>query len=183
MKPECTLQCPRDYRYLVHSQQVQYIWIDHSLRWRIAQVTFSDWPTLREQPEMQGRSYSVERNFGLLVGLVFSALGGWWLIRGKFQSLASVVLGVGAVLVILGVSFPRALVIPNRLWMKLAEALSFVMTRVILALVFFLVAMPIGLMRKMVGGDPLNRRAAPTESYWRPYLERQTDRRHYEKMY
>jgi hypothetical protein len=132
---------------------------------------------------MQRPSYSVERNFGVVVGLVFSAFGGWWLMRGKFPASAPIVLGVGAVLLILGLVFPRALVTPNRLWMKLAEVLSFVMTRVILGLVFFLVAMPIGLIRKMVGGDPLNRRAAPKESYWRPYLARQTDRRHYEKMY
>jgi Saxitoxin biosynthesis operon protein SxtJ len=132
---------------------------------------------------MQGRSYSVERNFGILVGGIFAALGGWWLMRGKFHSIAPCALGLGAVLIILGVSFPRALVIPNRLWMKVAEALSFVMTRVILALVFFLVVMPIGLVRRMLGGDPLNRRAAPANSYWRPYLTRQTDRRHYEKMY
>ena len=132
---------------------------------------------------MQRHSYSVERNFGILVGLVFSALGSWWLLRGKFPALAQLVLGAGAVLVILGMIFPRALVIPNRLWMKLAEALSFVMTRVILGLVFFLVAMPIGLLRKLFGGDPLNRRAAPMESYWRTYSARQADRRHYEKMY
>jgi ABC-type uncharacterized transport system permease subunit len=67
--------------------------------------------------------------------------------------------------------------------MGLAEGLSYVMTRVILALVFFFVVTPIGLVRKMVGGDPLNRRAARTESYWKPYLARQTDPRHYEKMY
>jgi hypothetical protein len=132
---------------------------------------------------MQRHSYSVERNFGILVGLVFSALGSWWLLRGKFPALAPIALGVGAVLVLLGMIFPRALVIPNQLWMKLAEAVSFVMTRVILGLVFFLVALPIGLLRKVFGGDPLNRRGAPAESYWRPYTERQADRRHYEKMY
>lgn len=132
---------------------------------------------------MQGRSYSVERNFGILVGGVFAALGGWWLIRGKFHLVAPWALGLGALLVIAGLIFPRALVIPNRLWMGLAEALSFVMTRVILGLVFFFVVMPIGLVRKALGGDPLNRRAARAESYWKPYQARQTDRRHYEKMY
>ena len=101
---------------------------------------------------MQGRTWSAERNFGILVGGVFAALGGWWLFRGKFHTLAPFVLGLGSVLVVLGAIFPRALVVPNRLWMKLAEALSFVMTRVILGLVFFLVAMPIGLLRKLLVG-------------------------------
>ena len=129
------------------------------------------------------RSYSNERHFGIVVGIVLSAVGGWWLVRGKFESVSPVLVGIGAVLISLGLSFPRALVVPNRLWMKLAEVLSFLMTRIILAVVFFLVAMPIGLIRKLLGGDPLSRRAAPVESYWRPYSARQSDRRHYEKMY
>ena len=132
---------------------------------------------------MQAHSYPNERHFGILVGIVLSALGVWWLIRGKFPSSSAIFVGVGAVLIILGLSYPRALVIPNRLWMKLAQVLSFVMTRVVLAVVFFLVAMPIGLIRKMLGGDPLNRRADPADTYWRPYVARQTDHRHYEKMY
>ena len=57
-----------------------------------------------------------------------------------------------------GLLVPRALVWPNRLWMGLAEALSFVMTRVILAIVFFALVTPIGLFRRLIGGDPLNRR-------------------------
>ncbi len=131
---------------------------------------------------MPGRSYAIERNFGLVVGGVFAALGGWWLWRGKFPSLAPFALGLGAALVLLGLVYPRALVIPNRLWMGLAEALSFVMTRVILAIIFFLIVVPIGLLRRAMGGDPLGRRATRSESYWKPY-PRASDARHYEKMY
>jgi len=67
--------------------------------------------------------------------------------------------------------------------MALAEVLSFVMTRVTLAVIFFGMVAPIGLFRRMIGGDPLGRRAARAESYWRPYPSRQNDPRHYEKMY
>src|SRR6185503_9720742 len=133
--------------------------------------------------DMKRRSYSVERSFGLVVGAVFAALGGWWMLRGKFQPVAPYVLALGAMLMLLGLSFPRALVIPNQLWMGLAEAISFVMTRVILAIVFFALVTPIGLFRRLIGGDPLNRRADKSESYWKPYLSRQADARHYEKMY
>jgi hypothetical protein len=129
------------------------------------------------------RSYGVERQFGVLVGAVFAALGGWWLTRGKFQLVAPYFLTLGGLLLLIGLIYPRALVVPNRLWMKLAEALSFVMTRVILGLVFFLMVTPIGLLRRMLGGDPLHRRARPAESYWKPYLARQGDPQHYEKMF
>jgi len=129
------------------------------------------------------RSYRAEREFGLLVGGVLLALGGWWFYRGRYPVLSSVLLLAGATLVLLGALRPKWLVVPNRLWMGMAEAMGFVMTRVILGLVFFLVVTPIGLLRRLTGGDPLGRRARRTESYWKPYTERRADPKHYEKMY
>jgi hypothetical protein len=86
-------------------------------------------------------------------------------------------------LVLLGLVFPNALVLPNRAWMVFAEALSFVMTRIILAFVFFAIVTPIGVVKRLFGWDPLQRRAAASDSYWKPYSERQRDPRHYEKMF
>jgi hypothetical protein len=86
-------------------------------------------------------------------------------------------------LLLLGIIFPRALVYPNKAWMALAEVLSFISTRIILAFVYFAIMTPIGVVKRLFGWDPLNRRAARSETYWRPYSERQRDRRHYEKMF
>lgn len=135
------------------------------------------------QTAVQKRSYRTERDFGLLVGGVFVALGGWWFYRGRYSTLSIVLLVVGATLMLLGAFLPRALVVPNRLWMGLAEAMGYVSTRVILGVVFFLFVTPIGLVRRLFGGDPLGRRALRTESYWKPYTERRLDPKHYEKMY
>ena len=129
------------------------------------------------------KSYQDERNFGLIVGGVFVALGSWWLFRGKFQTIAPWVLALGTFMVAFGLVFPRLLVLPNRLWMSIAEVLSFVMTRLVLGIVFFLLVTPLGLVRRISGGDSLNRRAARSKSYWRAYGARQSDLRHYEKMY
>ena len=117
------------------------------------------------------------------MGGVLLALGGWWLYRGKYAALPGLLSAVGATLVLLGALLPKSLVVPNRLWMSLAEALGFVMTRVILGVVFFLFVTPIGLVRRLFGGDPLSRRARRAESYWKPYTERRRDPKHYEKMY
>ncbi len=99
------------------------------------------------------RSLRAEREFGLIVGGVLLLLSLWWIYRGKFSN----------------VSF--------------AEALSFVTTRIILAFVFFGIVTPIGVVKRLFGWDPLHRRAAPGDSYWKPYSERQRDPRHYEKMF
>jgi hypothetical protein len=128
-------------------------------------------------------SFRAEREFGLIVGGVFTLLGMWWLYRGKFVSASHIVLPLGIVLCLLGIILPRALVFPNKAWMTLAEALSYVTTRIILAFVFFVILTPIGLIKRALGWDPLHRRAGSGESYWRPYSERQLNPRHYEKMF
>lgn len=129
------------------------------------------------------KSFRVEREFGLIVGGIFLLLSGWWIYRGKFHSVSQVTLPLGAVLVLLGLVFPWALVYPNKAWMALAEVLSFVSTRVILAFVYFVIVTPIGFVKRRFGWDPLNRRAPKSESYWRPYSDRQRNPRHYEKMF
>ena len=129
------------------------------------------------------RSLRAEREFGLIVGGVFTLLSSWWLYRGKFPQVAPVTMTLGAGLILFGLLFPRALVWPNRAWMALAEALAFVSTRIILGFVFFGIMTPIGVIKRWFGWDPLERRAVPGESYWKPYSERQRDPRHYEKMF
>jgi Saxitoxin biosynthesis operon protein SxtJ len=129
------------------------------------------------------QSHRVERNFGLIVGGVFTLLGVWWLYREKFVSVAEWSVMLGLALMVFGLIFPRALVYPNRAWMTLAEVLAFISTRIILGLVFFLVVTPIGMVKRLFGWDPLNRRAVPRPSYWISYAVRQRDPRHYEKMF
>ena len=124
-----------------------------------------------------------EREFGLVVGGISILLAAWWFYRDKFGAARPAMFIVGGMLVVLALIWPRALVWPNKAWMLLAEGLSFVTTRVILAIVFFLVVTPIGVVKRVFGWDPLNRRNAGGGSYWRPYPARQRDRRHYEKMY
>jgi hypothetical protein len=135
------------------------------------------------QSTVQEKSWRVEREFGLVVGGVLLLLSSWWIYRGKFHSISQVTLPIAALLLILGIIFPRALVYPNRAWMALAEVLSFISTRIILAFVYFVVITPIGVVKRLFGWDPLHRRAAASESYWRPYSERQRDSKHYEKMF
>lgn len=132
---------------------------------------------------MKKRSLRAEREFGFIVGGVLMLLSAWWMYRGKFASVAQVTLPLGGVLVLLGLVFPRALILPNKAWMALAEALSFVSTRVILGFVFFVIVTPIGFVKRSFGWDPLHRRAAASDSYWKPYSDRQRDPRHYEKMF
>src|SRR2546421_10208064 len=129
------------------------------------------------------KSWRTEREFGLIVGGLLLLLASWWIYRGKFHTVSQITLPIAALFLWFGIIFPRALVYPNKAWMALAEVLSFVSTRIVLAFVYFAVITPIGVVKRLFGWDPLNRRAAASESYWRPYSERQRDPRHYEKMF
>src|SRR5919205_3231201 len=126
---------------------------------------------------MKRRTFRAEREFGLLVGAVFSLLGLWWFYRGKFAVAAYVFTITGAGLVLLGAALPRVLLVPRKFWMKLAEALSYVSSRIILGIIFFLVLTPIGLVKRAMGWDPLQRRSGSRESFWSPYPAR--PRNHY----
>jgi polyferredoxin len=132
---------------------------------------------------MKKSSFRAEREFGLIVGGVLLLISAWWLYRGKFSNVWPITIPLGGALVLLGLLLPRALLLPNKAWMAFAEGLSFVTTRIILGLVFFGIVTPIGVVKRLFGWDPLQRRAARGESYWRPYSERQRDPRHYEKMF
>jgi hypothetical protein len=132
---------------------------------------------------MKRRSFRAEREFGLVVGGIFVLLGGWWLYRGKFITTTAVILPLGTLLIFLGLLWPRVLVLPNKAWGLLAEGLSFVSARLILGLVFFLIVTPIGVVKRWMGWDPLSRRGTRKDSYWQPYSNRQSNPRHYEKMF
>jgi hypothetical protein len=127
------------------------------------------------------RTCRAEREFGVLVGGVLLALRLWWWYRGKFEIAGAVLTLIGSVLVVLGAFAPRLLIVPRKGWMKLAEGMAYVSSRIILAIVFFLVLTPIGLVKRALGWDPLQLRAGARDSFWQPYPKR--DPRHYEKMY
>src|SRR5437762_13710521 len=129
------------------------------------------------------KSWRAQREFGLVVGAVLLLLSLWWIYRGKFHNATQFTLPLASLLPLLGIVFPRVLFYPNKAWMALAEVLSFISTRIILAFVYFAVMTPIGVVKRLFGWDPLNRRAARSDTYWRPYSERQRDPQHYEKMF
>ena len=128
-------------------------------------------------------SYRQEREFGLIVGTVFTLLGGLWIYLGKFGFVAQGKLILGITLVLTGLLFPRALVLPRRGWMALAEFVFTLISKVALAILYFLVFAPFGFVMRLRGWDPLQRRSVANGSFWNDYSGRQRDLRHYEKMY
>jgi len=104
------------------------------------------------------------RTFGLVMAGAFAALGAflWW--KTGFALWTAYLSGGFA---LLGLIAPRALAPIEWVWMKLAHVLGYVMTRVLLTLVYILAVTPIGLVFKGLRKDLLQRKFDPNaQSYW-----------------
>jgi Saxitoxin biosynthesis operon protein SxtJ len=105
------------------------------------------------------------RKFGLMVGGVFVALGIVFLLRHKPSY--PFLVWPGVALILFGALVPRALKYIYIAWMSVAFTLGFVMSRVLLAICFFLLVTPIALIGRLFGKDFLNRKLErEATSYW-----------------
>ena len=109
------------------------------------------------------------REFGLVVGSMLILVGGWCLYRNQWLMVAKGFLGAGLALVVLGLLLPRVTSYLNRVWMTFAKLLSLVTTSIILAIIFLLLVMPTGFLKRLSGWTSLRRREASAQSYWGSY--------------
>lgn len=127
------------------------------------------------------KPYFQERSFGISVGGVLTAIGLYLAWRGRLDR-AALVGGVGAALVVLGLTAPRLLKWPSAAWWKLAMVLGYVNARVILTIAFAMVLTPIGLLWRLTGHDPLDRKRHQWRG-WSPSPERFRSPDHFTRMY
>jgi hypothetical protein len=142
--------------------------------------------TVRAEIAALDVSRSALRRFGTVVGsvlLVLSALIAWrngWMLTIPARWL----LGIGGMLAALGLAAPALLRPLHRVWMGLAFALGFVMTRVILTVAFVLLFVPVGLFFKLIRRDVLHRRPDPdAPTYWIRRDAPPTDRHRLDRLY
>ena len=91
------------------------------------------------------------RKFGLTVGLAFLALAALLHFWRHRETAAAVMAAIGALLVVAALVAPTRLGPLERAWMGLAKAISKVTTPVFMAVVFFVVVMPIGFLMRLMG--------------------------------
>lgn len=94
------------------------------------------------------------RKFGLTVGIAFGVLAGisWW--RGHPVTV-QVLGGLSVALILAGLLIPGRLGPVNRAWMGVAHVISKVTTPIFLAIVYFLVISPMGVLMRLFGRNPL----------------------------
>jgi hypothetical protein len=102
-----------------------------------------------------------------------------------YPSILSYVL-IGLVLVILPLmAFSPIILRPVfKLWLKVAHAVGWFNTQLLLSIVFILIFIPTGLIMRLFRKDPMKRKLLAEETYWEPYeLEGLKDKSRYERQF
>jgi len=108
---------------------------------------------------------SSDRSFGLVFAGFFAvlALHNWW----RAGHLWPIYLATAVVFLATALLRPILLRRLNRAWTKLGTLLGSIATPIVMALLFFLVITPIGLLMRLTGKDTLRLRGARKgDSYW-----------------
>ena len=125
-----------------------------------------------------------ERRDIRIVFIIFSAIFEVFAWR-HYPSTLSYIL-TGLVLVILPIlAFTPVILRPVfKLWLKVAHAVGWFNTQLLLSVVFILIFIPTGLIMRLFRKDPMKRKLLAKETYWEPYeLEGLKDKNRYERQF
>ena len=104
------------------------------------------------------------RSFGIVFSLVFLLIALYPLINNEDIRLWSLVISL--IFLLLGLVNSKILTPLNKIWFKFGIFLGNIISPIIMAIVFFLVVTPVGLIMRVLGKDPLNLKFNAKKSYW-----------------
>lgn len=98
------------------------------------------------------------RKFALITGAMIALVFGIvlpWLFSQAWPTWPWL---AGSILALWGIVAPASLALVHKIWMKFAEGLGWINSRIILTLVFYLVVFPTAAILRALGKDPLRRK-------------------------
>jgi hypothetical protein len=109
------------------------------------------------------------RHFSALWIVFFLGLATWQVLLRDRTTLALVLAAVALTIGLLGLMKPSAVRPIFVLWMKLASPLGWIVSHLLLAIVYYGVFTPLALVFRVMGRNPLKlRRPVDAKSYWTP---------------
>ena len=120
--------------------------------------------------------------FGIIFAVVFGLLGVWFFWRG--QTYYFYLFIISALFLSFAFILPVFLRPFDKLWMGLALVIGWITTRIILAILFYLVISPIGLLGKLFGKEflKLKFKKEKLDTYWIKNEGKKTKKSDYEKQ-
>ncbi|PKN20260.1 MAG: hypothetical protein CVU71_00225 [Deltaproteobacteria bacterium HGW-Deltaproteobacteria-6] len=122
------------------------------------------------------------KKFGITMGIILALIGSYllWKKNNYFEYLFF----IAAAFLISGLMLPVVLKPVYKAWMALAVVMGFIMTKVIMAFIFFLIVTPIGLIARLTGKKFLDMKLDKTaKSYWMPRAKTQMVKSDYERQF
>ena len=108
---------------------------------------------------------STNKSFGLVFFFVFLIIGFWPLLNEDSPRLWSLIISL--VFLILGLLNSKILSPLNSIWFKFGELLGLVVSPIVMAIIYFLVVTPTGIIMKILGKDLLKIKLNKNiKSYW-----------------
>ncbi|MFZ3157696.1 MAG: SxtJ family membrane protein [Smithella sp.] len=119
---------------------------------------------IEEIKNIKGNKSDWEK-FGITMGKILSIIGFYLL--WKKNNNYNYILFLAAAFFITGLILPSILRPVYKVWMALAVVMNFIMTRVIMAVIFYLIVTPIGLIASLTGKKFLDVKIDKSaKSYW-----------------
>ncbi len=106
-----------------------------------------------------------DRTFGQFFGILFAFVGGYCLLN-TFIYLGVIFAVLSLILLLLAFLRPHMLRPLNLAWTRLGLILSKLFTPLFLGLIYFCIVTPYGIIRKIIGNDPLLLKDRGAASYW-----------------
>ncbi len=116
----------------------------------------------------------------LVVVAVLLLIVGWFFYRERGTT-STILGGVCFFLVFIGLFVPFLARLFHVVWMTIALVLGYINSRILLTLIFFLMFVPYGLISRLVGRDPLDRRGEKRNSYW--HKRDKLDKAQFERLF
>jgi len=125
------------------------------------------------------------RKFGFIMGAMFALMFGLllpWLMDKTSENWPIWPFIGTAIFWLLAVAMPEILRPINIIWLKFGNIMGWINSRIILALMFYLLIFPIGLILKVFGKDSMNRKFDKDADTYRK-LVKVRDKNHLEKPF
>lgn len=114
---------------------------------------------------------SSEKSFGVVFFVFFFCIAMFPLTYSNQINLPALFLSI--IFLVLGLRFPKVLILPNIIWFKFGIMLGRLVTPIILAFVYYFVVYPTGLLMRLSGKDILMHKIdKKMNSYWIERKER-----------
>ena len=119
-----------------------------------------------------------------IVFLIFSAIFAGFAWRHYPSILSYVLMGLVSIILPIIAFSPSILRPIFKLWLKVAHAIGWFNTQLLLTIVFILIFIPTGLVMRLFRKDPMQRKMLAEGTYWEPYeLEGLKDKSRYERQF